>query len=512
MVTNEQEEMFEEEEMNEGVLAAPKSCENFDNSAQYDSNRAFAFEIMQRINGGELEENVFISPMSISIALAMLYNGTNGSGAEQMDEVLRLNGLDLESHNQNYFCLLEELGSLDSDVRLDIANSIWGVEGFEAKEEFLNYAQEFLGSDYFSRDFSDPAVLDEINTWISDNTGGNINNALDQIPPLTVIYLINAIYFNADWKYTFDSELTFTGPFESLSGDFSDVDYMRQTNDFLFTENSEFKAIDIPYGNDAFSLSIVLPNGDVNDFVEAFSDSDFENAIDQLEETEVILSMPKFEMAYDVQLAEALEQMGMPDVFTPGSLENIQEGWDLAVSRIIHKTFLEIDEEGTEAAAVTIIEVGTTSVDPQPMMNVNRPFLFYIRDRVNNNVLFSGKIVDLSEIGTVTQENIIGTWNIDSVESTIGSTVEDAEGSGTFTFNADMTGSRNTSFSTLGNLLQLVDMFTWEISGQDVIITNQNGGMETWTRTVDSSTEQQLSVIFTINAIATKLDFQLSRE
>jgi len=382
-------------------LLAPKSCSDFDNTVQYNSNRAFAFDLLQSVNESEsdegpyAEENIFISPMSVSIALAMLYNGASGAGIEQMDQVLRLNGLDLETHNQNYHCLIEEVTSLDNDVVLNIANSIWSRNDFEAKEEFLNYADIFLDSEFLSRDFSDPAVLDEINDWIANKTEGNITNALDMIPGNVVMYLINAIYFNADWKYSFDPELTFEGSFGTLSGDLSQVEFMLQKNNYRFLEADQYKAIDIPYANDAFSLSIILPNQDINDFVADFSEAALVDAIDQMEETEVLLTMPKFELEFKLLLNDVLAEMGMPAVFKSGSLENIQEGWDLFVSRVIHQTFLEIDEVGTEAAGVTIIEIAeNTSIDPEPTMNVNRPFLFYIRDRVNNNVLFSGKIVD----------------------------------------------------------------------------------------------------------------------
>lgn len=377
-----------------GEDGMPKACEGHNNSIQYNANRAFAFDLLQSVNEADADKNIFLSPMSVSIALAMLYNGASGSAQVEMDEVLRLNGLDLESHNQNYYCLLDELTNLDQEVILNIANSVWSRNDFEAKEPFLNYATEFLNSEFFSVDFSDPVILDEINGWISDKTEGTITDALDEIPGNVIMYLINAIYFNADWKYSFDPDVSFEALFNNTNGTNSSIDFMSQTNSYRFTENDAFKAIDIPYANDAFSLSVFLPNDDINDFVKNFTDEAFVDAVSQFEEKDVHLTMPKFEMDYKILMNDVLAQMGMTSIFNFGFLENIGPG--LKVSRVIHQTFLDIDEAGTEAAGVTIIEiVENAGIDPNPTMYINRPFLFFIRDRVNNNVLFSGKIVEL---------------------------------------------------------------------------------------------------------------------
>lgn len=384
---------------NENTVDGPKSCENYINDLQYNANRNFAFDLMRSVNedDAEAEKNVFLSPMSVSIALTMLYNGTNDIGKEQMNEVLHLNGMDLETLNQNYYCLLEELTKLDEEVVLNIANSVWSRDNFEAKAAFKEYAIEYLSSEYISADFSDPTTVNQINDWISDKTEEKIQNVLESIPPDAIMYLINAIYFNADWKYSFDPEYSFEGAFSTLDDDFTMVDYMFQKNDYLFTQNDQFKAIEIPYGNDAFSMTVVMPNENINGFIADFSEAAFIDLVEEMEEVEVPLRMPKFELDYKITMNQILKDMGMPAVFVPGSLENIQEGYDLFVSSVIHQTYIDVDEVGTEAAGVTVIGIETTSVgDPGPEMFVNRPFLFFIRDRVNNNVLFSGKIIDPS--------------------------------------------------------------------------------------------------------------------
>jgi len=376
-------------------LVSPASCDDHDNNLQYSANRNFAFDLLQAVNEFDAEKNVFTSPMSVSIALTMLYNGTNGAGKAEMDHVMHLNGIDLETLNQNYFCLLNEIVELDDEVILNIANSIWTRNNFQAKEEFVAFAEEYLESEFFSVNFTEPGMVDVINGWISDKTEGKITDALDMIPGNVVMYLINAIYFNADWKYSFDPEFTYQGNFTDINGGASAVDFMTQTNDYRYTQTDDYQAIDVPYGNDNFSLTIFLPSGNVNDFLTDFSESAFVDAIAQMQEREVLFTMPKFELEYKILLNDALKAMGMNGIFQAGSLENIQEDYGLMVSRVIHQTFLEIDEMGTEAAGVTIIEiVESTSVDGPPTMIVNRPFVFYIRDRVNNNVLFSGKIVD----------------------------------------------------------------------------------------------------------------------
>lgn len=360
----------------------------------------FGFKLFQEINDSEGEnQNIFASSFSVATAMAMTYNGASNVAATEIKNGLLLDNLTDEEINEGYKCLLEALNELDEQVVLDVANSIWCKEGYPIKEDFLNTNQEYFQSEVKSLDFNDPESVEIINTWIEDNTNGKIQDMLDEIPVDAVMYLINAIYFKGTWKYEFDEELTQTGDFYKEYNTSVEVEYMKQQAEFDFLVTDEFTAIDLPYGDNDYSMTIFLPEygHTVNEIIADLNEENWDAWLNDFEPQEVFLTMPKFKVEYKTLLNDALKNMGIQRPFEDASDNFLNINDDhLYISRVIHQSFIEVSEVGTEAAAATIVEIVTESVDPNqpPHLSLNRPFFFVIREHVDGTVLFLGKIVE----------------------------------------------------------------------------------------------------------------------
>jgi len=360
----------------------------------------FGFKLFQEINALEGEDvNIFASSLSVATAMAMTYNGASNATAAEMKDGLLLDNLTDEEINEGYKCLLETLADLDEQVVLDIANSIWCREGYPVREDFFNTNQDYFQSEVKSLDFNDPESVEIINTWIADNTNDKILDMLDMIPADAVMYLINAIYFRGTWKYEFDEELTQAGDFYKEDNTAITVNYMKQQADFDFLVTDAFTAIDLPYGNHDYSMTIFLPEygHTVNEVIADLSEENWNTWLADFEETEVVLTMPKFNVEYKTLLNESLQNIGIQRAFEENSDNFLNINDDaLYISRVIHQSFIEVSEVGTEAAAATIVEIVTESAEPNqpPHLSLNRPFFFVIREHVKGTVLFLGKIVE----------------------------------------------------------------------------------------------------------------------
>ncbi len=375
-------------------------CENSDGCVLVDANNIFGFNIFRSLHEEKPFDNIFISPLSISTALTMTQNGAEGMTKTQMQEVLQTSNLDIESVNQAYKYLLTMLPTLDPSVQLDLANSIWYHEDFPVYPEFLDVNATYFNSEVVEADFRDPLTVDLINTWVSDNTNGKIPTVLDQIPQAAIMYLINAIYFKGDWQYTFDEDITYETSFFKNDGSPVPIDMMgwEGATELPYFENELFQAVDLPYGDGKFSMTLLLPKNEVgiDGIVPELNENNWETWMGSFVNQEVNYQMPKFKLEYKKELKDILFAMGMEDVFTgKADLSKIGPG-GLFVSKVLHKSFLEINEQGTEAAAVTVIGVETTSVPSVPYMILNKPFLLFIRDNVTNSILFMGQIHDPS--------------------------------------------------------------------------------------------------------------------
>ena len=366
------------------------------------ANTKFGFSLFNEIRKTEQDKNIFISPFSISVALAMTLNGASGETEQAMTNTLQLQGLDSESINTGYAGLRQILLTSDPKVTLTIANSLWARQGFSFKPDFLQRNTQFFGAEISTLDFDDPSASKTINQWVDTNTNGKIQKIVDdKIDQGTVLFLINAIYFKGTWQKEFDPSKTREGPFHLANGDKKQVPMMRQQRWYPYYRGENFQAISLTYGDGQMSMYIFLPDreSDLNIFLENLNAESWENWMSQFHEQDVSLVMPKFKLEYGKALNDPLKALGMDVAFDPeladfSRMASLEFG-NLYIEKVVHKTFVEVNEEGTEAAAATSVEVGVKSVPPPPLpFIVDRPFFFAIRDNETKTVLFMGIVVE----------------------------------------------------------------------------------------------------------------------
>lgn len=366
------------------------------NSKVTEADNQFGLDLFGRLVAEEPGENIFISPVSIATALAMTANGADNNTKTQIYQTLGFGGMDRDEINESFKTLLEYLVTLDPKVATKIANSIWYNNRYSFAEAFLQTNQTFFDARISGLDFSDDGSADIINGWVSENTNDLIKNIIEKpIDPSIVMFLINAIYFKGTWTYQFETDSTETRNFTNQDGSISEVDMMRGT--FLLNrfKNDDLSMVELPYGNEKYSMLLLLPNlsTDINQLVAGLNHESLNSWVDGLSEDTTILGLPRFKMEYEKKLNDILIDMGMPDAFIEGlaDFSLIRPENDLFISKVKHKSFVEVNEEGTEAAAVTVVVIATSSNGGPLSFYVDRPFLFLIRDRESGTILFIGK-------------------------------------------------------------------------------------------------------------------------
>ncbi len=366
---------------------------NYKSAEIIEADQRFAFELFQEVNSLSEEENIMISPLSVSYALGMTYNGAAGTTLDAFVDVLHFGDLTRLEVNQSYKDLMGQLVTLDSKVKFSIANSIWYRLGANVLDSFINTNQAYFDAAVEELDFSDPASVDVINDWIEDKTNDKIKDMLDFIPPGVYMYLVNAIYFNAQWKYTFDKEDTFRGMFFVEGGDREEVEYMRAERAYGYTLQQDYAAVELPYGDSAFSMVAILPTRDIpiDTFIANYGQEEWQNlpALSSPQTVNVVL--PKFKYGFKSLLNDPLINLGLGVAFTESAdFSGITNETDLYISRVIHQTFIDVNEKGTEAAAATIVEMRETSMGNQIMFD--RPFIYMIKENSTGAILFMGKV------------------------------------------------------------------------------------------------------------------------
>jgi serine protease inhibitor len=367
------------------------------------ANQKFGFKLLGQLVAQDAERNLLVSPTSVLMALSMLYNGAAGSTQQAIAKTLELQDRDLSYINQANADLIAALESNNPAVKLSIANSLWGREGVVFKPEFLRQNQEFYQAEVTSLDFSSPDAPGRINAWVSQNTNGKIPKIIDQIDPAQILFLINAVYFKGDWMTQFDPAKTAQQPFYLLDGSQKQHPMMSQQGRNLYLETDQFQAISLPYyssGHARLSMYIFLPkpSSSLSAFYQSLNAENWNRWISQFSRPESIIQLPKFTFGYGADLIPALKAMGMGEAFgDQADFSNLSDG-ALQVNQVRHKSFIEVNETGTEAAAVTSAGVRTTSIDLTPpiQMIVNRPFFFVINDNMTNNLLFMGSVIEPS--------------------------------------------------------------------------------------------------------------------
>ncbi len=354
----------------------------------------FAFDLLREAS--RPGENLFLSPFSASVALGMTMNGAGGETWNQMREALGFGGLTEEEINAGYRSLIRVLTELDPAVETAIGNSVWTRQGFPLRAEFVDVLREFFGAEATELDFAGPSASGRINEWVRSATGGHIEEIVpDPIPPGVLMFVINAIYFNAPWTFEFDPDDTRTEPFYPEDRSPGTVPLMTIQRDFPYLETSRFQAVDLPYGGGAFSMTVLVPGDGMraDDVLMSLDAAAWRDVAAGFEETEVELFLPRFRMEHERELKDDLAALGMVDAFSPGKADLTRlSPVDLSISSVLQKALVEVTEEGTEAAAATVV-IGVTSAPPPPVtVRADRPFLFFIRERLTGAILFVGKL------------------------------------------------------------------------------------------------------------------------
>jgi len=362
-----------------------------------EADNHFGLKLFQKIVAESKDGNIFISPLSVSMALGMTWNGSAGTTREAITEVLEYGDLTADEINQSYKNLLDLLQQADDQVLFQIANSIWYREGFSVLNTFLSINQNYFDAVVRSLDFNRSDAADIINAWVSDKTNDKIKNIIKPpIDPMTIIFLINAIYFKGTWTYEFNTEDTHPETFYISEGNQFECQMMSHKCEHDYFAGDLFQAIDLPYGDGNFRMMVILPNYsvDIDSVIKSMDNATWNSWLSQLEKTEINLFLPKFKLEYETSLVKALSLLGMEIAFIPNlaDFSNINPDTDLYISKVKHKTFLKVNEEGTEAAAATVVEIALTSIGNEIEMRVNRPFIVVLHEQQTGTILFIGKI------------------------------------------------------------------------------------------------------------------------
>ena len=365
-------------------------------------DNAFAFDLLRTAESFADGDNIVLSPLSISMALGMTVNGTVGDTRDEMLEALRSSGYTLDDLNEYAKTLREGLLATDPSTELGIANSIWYRKGLPVKSDFINVNWLNYAAEVAESDFADPKTVNVINNWVSGHTNKRIPTVIDQISPEMVIYLINAVYFKGIWASKFDKAKTTQKLFTAADGAVSQVPTMIQTETFGYHADETAAYLEMLYGNGAFGMVVMLPNEGktTDDLLKNLDSESWNTVIEAMRPCEAEVHLPRFKFEQSFNLHEKiLPGMGMNLAFNPQKADfsnmAVIDGQNIFISMVLHKTFIEVNEEGTEAAAVTVVGGEATSAgpDPQPVsFIVDRPFAFAIREQSTGAILFIGKV------------------------------------------------------------------------------------------------------------------------
>lgn len=382
-------------EAEKGALTElPRSLSGSEQGVIRASNR-FAFGLLREV-ARDTGSNHFISPLSASMALGMTMNGARGETFEGMRSALGFEGMQRGEIAASYRSLTELLLGLDSAVDLRIANAIWVEQQFPLHEAFVRSSRDDFLAEVTRLDFRDPRTVGTINGWVDRSTAGKIKDIIDRIDPDVVMYLMNATYFKGSWTRQFDTKRTRDAQFTRADGSRQTVRMMHLPYARIrHHADAKVEVADIPYGREAFSMTVLLPsrNSSIRELVAGLDGRTWDGWMQQLAPRELDVFLPRFRLEYERVLNEQLQALGMERAFDPYGADfgNISPlGEDLYISQVKQKTFVEVNEEGTEAAAVTSVEVRPVSMPPS--FHVDRPFLVAIRERLSGTILFLGVI------------------------------------------------------------------------------------------------------------------------
>lgn len=382
------------------LTALPRSLTPAEQSVQGAAN-AFSFALWNQILTESRDSNVFVSPLSASFALGMALDGAATQTFDEMRSAMQFGTTPLASIDTGYKSLIALLTSLDPSTTMQIANSIWYRNTFPFNQSFLNDGSAYFDATIRPLNFDDTAnALSTINGWVSDQTKGKIPSIVDHIDPLDVMFLVNAIYFKGTWRERFDSTQTTMEAFHAPVGD-ERVPLMHRTASMRYTQTPTFQAVDLPYGDSAFTMTVVLPTApsDVESVAAALTPASWQALANAFVTGRVDLSLPKLTLSWSHDLIPDLSGLGMYAAFDPNrsDFSKMSSIGPLFISTVRQKAFVSIDEQGTEAAAATSVGITTTAVEVPAVMRVDHPFIFVIRERLSGTILFMGKVVTIPQ-------------------------------------------------------------------------------------------------------------------
>ena len=361
----------------------------------------FAYREFRALRPAGPPTNLCFSPLSVAAALTMTYNGAEGSTRTAMQQTLGLNAAADQETNEAFQSLFALFRGLDSRVTFAPANSLWYNQNYQLSASFVQTNQTYFGATVQGLDFTSPAAKTTMNNWVNTQTQGRIPTIVDGTSGNDVLYLLNAVYFKGAWTYRFDPALTRPEPFHQEDGSTRNVPFMTLSKGrYQRYQDEQALVVDLPYGDRRFSMTCVMPQGTATlaDVASRLDASQLSTWLTKADTTGAELHLPKFSFAYDTKLNTSLRQLGMGVAFDPNQADfsrMVPNGSGLVISEVKHKTFLEVSEEGTEAAAATSVGIVATSVGPNsPIVRLDRPFFFLIQERSSGTILFMGQLAN----------------------------------------------------------------------------------------------------------------------
>lgn len=361
------------------------------------STNNFAFNIFNTLRSEDPSKNLFISPLSIASSLTMAFNGANGTTKETMRQVIGFGQQTDQEINKSFEDLQRLLFSLDKNVVFTSTNAIWHDENLALQDAFVQQNKTAFDATVRGLNFKSPTAINTINDWVKESTQGKIPSIIQEIKKDEIMFLINAIYFKATWTYPFKLNLTDKSNFYKEDGSIASVDFMTLTNGkYLYYSDADKQVIDLFYGNRQLSMTLILPDekSKVSHIIRDLSSSKLSEWLSKADTSGATLRLPKFKMEFEKELNHPLTVMGMGNAFSADKADFgkmvLGISRDIAISKVVHKTFLDVNELGTEAAAATNTGTFTTSFP----LTINRPFVFLIREKSTNAILFIGQLMN----------------------------------------------------------------------------------------------------------------------
>jgi serine protease inhibitor len=366
------------------------------------SSRAFGFDLFGKLVAAGPKDNIFISPTSVAMCLTMAWNGASGTTQAAMATALRLTGQDIQQVNGSNAALLKELAAADPKVKLMVANSLWARKGITFQKPFLTANQQYFNAEVTALDFSDPSAPGTINAWVSANTNGLIKEIVSRINQSDILFLINAVYFKGNWTEQFDKSLTRERDFFLPGGPAARRQMMARDGKFSYLATSGFQAVNLPYGSGRLSMYLFVPDqkDGLPGFLKQLTAENWDKWLAGFGSKPGDVVLPRFKIEYEATLNQALSSLGMGEALQPGKADftkMVESPFPIYISEVKHKTFVEVNEEGTEAAAVTSTRVAMTAM-PRPgerfSIIADHPFFIAIADSKTGAILFMGAISD----------------------------------------------------------------------------------------------------------------------